>query len=385
MNRTKLKLHRWPESSDLGPLGGAGANVRMCTSAPAITHNIYCEQPYCSADGNRFVMMRRQTPDPYTLHDLLLYEIDTYRVSLLERDMYGVATAAWSGVLFVSIGRGRDARMVRIDLNTLEREELFRWGDIPGETIYTVTADQRHGVGGVVLGPAEFGIVRVDMQTGAWEIIYRSPDICNPHLQYRLGTGDRILVQENRGGLFDENGEMVRLFDPALGAGLMTIDPRGGDRREFPVGPPHTPTTTGHEVWIGHTDHALVTVGKLHSDGKRRGTLLEVSHDWPTARVVSEASERWNHISVSRCGRYFITDCYDHVTTPIIIGSIASGKWRVLCEPRTTGGGGQYSHLHPYMTSDNRWVVFNSDRTGVPQVYIAEVPADLLKELDGVS
>ena len=36
---------------------------------------------------------------------------------------------------------------------------------------------------------------------------------------------------------------------------------------------------------------------------------------------------------------------------------------------------------HAYITSDNKWVVFNSDRTGVPQVYIASIPKGFLEEL----
>jgi Tol biopolymer transport system component len=46
------------------------------------------------------------------------------------------------------------------------------------------------------------------------------------------------------------------------------------------------------------------------------------------------------------------------------------------------GRAARFTHLHPYMTGDNQWVVFNSDRTGVPQVYIAEAPADFLKSLN---
>ena len=55
---------------------------------------------------------------------------------------------------------------------------------------------------------------------------------------------------------------------------------------------------------------------------------------------------------------------------------------RVVCEPTTTGGSAQYTHLHPYMTGDNRWVVFNSDRTGLAQVYIASIPEGFLESLE---
>ena len=36
----------------------------MLTCAPAITQDIYCEQPYCSADGNRLAMLRSYRVGP---------------------------------------------------------------------------------------------------------------------------------------------------------------------------------------------------------------------------------------------------------------------------------------------------------------------------------
>jgi hypothetical protein len=377
----KLKLQSWMESGDLGPLGGAGGNVRMLTSAPALTTNIYCEQPYCSADGNRLALLRYYRLGPGSTAELLLYEISSYRLSLLERDVVGVANAAWSGVLFVSVAKGKTKRLVRFDLNTLEREELFSLSKFPPGGISTVSADSRYGLGGARAKGDNLGIYRLDLRNGKWKIVHQSPDIWNPHLQFRLHTGSRILIQENRGGRVDKTGNWIQVFDPKRGVGLYSIAADGSDRKDFPVGPPHTPRTTGHECWIENTDRVLVTVADFHNDGKNRGTLLECSHDWPKPRVVSTAEHRWNHISASKCGRYFVTDTYQVPSKPIIVGSIRTGKWRVLCEGQTTGGGGQYTHLHPYMTSDNKWVVFVSDRTGLAQVYIAQVPDGFLESL----
>jgi hypothetical protein len=379
---TKPKRHWWYESCDLGPLGGAGGNVRMLTSAPAITTDIYCEQPYCSADGNRLALLRYYRLGPDASAELLVYDIATYRIALLERDVYAVANAAWSGVLFITIGKGSDARLVRHDLNTLEREELFRWGDIPCQGISSVSGDNRYGIGSARTVNGKFGVFRVDLRSGEWKLIHESPDICNPHLQFRLHTGSRVLIQENRGATFDAEGNMTRVCDPARGVGLYSIAAAGSDRRDFPVGPPHTARTTGHECWIENTDRVLVTIGDFHDDGTNRGTLLECSHDRPKPRVVSAAGHRWNHISASKCGRYFVTDTYELRSTPVIVGTIRTGKWCVLCEGHTTGGGGQYTHLHPYMTSDNQWVVFVSDRTGLAQVYVAEMPGEVLRSLE---
>jgi len=253
--------------------------------------------------------------------------------------------------------------------------------------VFTVSGDNRFGLASAPSGTRasdgriNFGIYRVDLQNGANELLYESPEIANPHLQFRLGSGDRIMVQENRGCVVDESGNLTNSCDER-GAGLFSIASDGSDRRDFPVAMPFTPGTTGHECWIGDSERVLVTLAAPYDDGVRCGNVLEVSHEAEKPRVVFDSPHIWNHISASRCGGYFVTDCYQLPDVPIMVGSIATGKTKVLCESKTSGGGAQYSHAHPYMTSDNRYVVFNSDRTGLPQVYIASIPDGFLESLN---
>lgn len=246
----------------------------------------------------------------------------------------------------MTLGGEKDKRLVRFDLNILESEELFAWGDCPAPGLASVSGDQRFGLSSARLKDGNFGIFRINLQNGKWELLYQSPDICNPHLQFRLRTGSKILVQENRGASFDSEGSMIRPCNER-GVGLFFIDAASLERKDFPVGPPLTPSTTGHECWIADTDHVLVTLHQPHSDGQKRGNVMEVTPEWPKARIVFESSNVWNHVSASKCGCYFVTDCYGLPGKPILIGSIRTGKTRILCEPTTTGGGAQYTHLHP--------------------------------------
>ena len=380
---TPKKISWWMESCDIGPAPESGAPIRMCTSAAALTHDVYCEQPYCSEDGNRLAMLRFFDPDWSAPRDLLVYDINRYRVTKLLTDVNGIANAAWSGVLFVTAGRGEDARLYRVDLNTLERSELFPTADLPGGGFASVSADSRWGLSSKQISDENFGIFKTDLQSGRSQLIHQSPDICNPHLQFRLYNASRVLVQENRGGRVDfKTGDTIIACDPKRGVGLYSIAADGSDRKDFPIGPPHSPRTTGHECWIGDTDRVLVTTAEAATIDGRTGSVFEVSHDKPKPRVVFEAKNCWNHISASRDGRFFVTDCYEIPGVPILVGSIKTGKTKVICHARTTGGGGQYSHAHPYLTSHNKHVVFNSDRTGLAQVYIATLPDGLLEELD---
>ena len=391
-----IPLHWWPESSDLlWDRHESGTLVRRLTSAPAITHNIYCEQPYCSSDGGRLALFRTHDANPMTPGELLVYDIRTYKIARLSCGVSGVgagimaiANAAWSGVLFAAVRTETGKRLFRFDLDTLESEDLFPWDAVPGHGVLTVSPDHRFGLSYGLTGRTDavgrptFGVYRVDLQHGGAELIHESPDICNPHLQYRLHSGSRVLIQENRGCTVDALGRTTSSHDER-GVGLYSIASDGSDRREYPVGPPHTPATTGHECWIGDTDRVLVTLQSVHDAGGRRGNVLEATTTGERARVVFDSPFVWNHISASRCGRYFVADSYEVPGVPLLIGSIASGKVRILCNSLTSGGGPQYGHAHPYFTADSKYVVFNSDRTGVPQVYLASVPEEFLGALEG--
>src|SRR5690606_7912074 len=116
-------------------------------------------------------------------------------------------------------------------------------------------------------------------------------------------------------------------------------------------------------------------------DGERCGNIVQARAGWEKPRVVFDSPRIWNHIAASRCGKYYVDDTHEETEIPIIIGSIATGKTRVLCHAHTSVGYPQYTHSHPYLTSDIRHVVFNSDRTGLAQVYCASVPDGFLESL----
>ena len=63
------------------------------------------------------------------------------------------------------------------------------------------------------------------------------------------------------------------------------------------------------------------------------------------------------------------------------VGSLKSGRHRRLIFSRTKYDGNQWAHTHPYLTADNRWLIFNSTRSGHAQVYGAVVPEGFLESL----
>ncbi len=56
---------------------------------------------------------------------------------------------------------------------------------------------------------------------------------------------------------------------------------------------------------------------------------------------------------------------------------VPSGRFGTLCFPQSSMGHPQWSHPHPQFSPDGRSVVFTSDATGIPQVFLARVSDEI--------
>jgi hypothetical protein len=144
------------------------------------------------------------------------------------------------------------------------------------------------------------------------------------------------------------------------------------------VGKPFTTAATGHETWIGKTKEILLTVMADGDYAPDNGNLLAVRAG-ASPRVVAKGY-KFNHLGVSRCGRFFCCDDW-RGTAKIVIGSIRTGKTAVVCESKASMGSPQNTHPHAYLTPDLKWVIFNSDRSGFAHIHAASVPEGMIEEL----
>jgi hypothetical protein len=277
--------------------------------------------------------------------------------------------------------RAADPRktLVQLDLATLEETELCPMADVPPLVSPCVSHDRKWCFGMRNQGPHQYDILRIDLADGSWESIYQDPDICNPHLQTCPGTGD-LLVQHNRGCEFYPDGQMRRLVGNQ-GATLFVIEPDGSNYRQIPVGTPYSDwPATGHECWIGETGWVAYTEARPYNVSVELGNF-RAARPGADASIPITTGYYFNHISVSACGRFFVGDASHLDGVPLVIGSVRTGRCVVLCRSETTPGSPQWIHTHPYITTDNSAVIFNSDRSGVPQVYRIEIPQGLLDGL----
>jgi hypothetical protein len=357
-----------------------GSTVYQVTEDSLSKSNIYCEIPYCSVDSRYFVFSRSNPENGRNRAEYVVCELGTWDMNVGGRGRGGVAITHKGIFYFLRHSDGGSMELVKLNLATGESEVACAFPEpIRARSLGTVSPDGRFYAYGVVTDDKyrEFGIELVDLKTGAREVIDRDPYILNPHPQFEPSEGKQIMVQHNRGGKIDETGKRIRLVGEE-GATLYLLDIADGKRTTLQVGKPYTTPCTGHESWIGDTKEMLLSVSASGDFAAEKGNLLGVRAGEP-ARVVSKGY-RYAHVGTSVCGRYFC--CDDGATGDVVIGSIKTGKNGVVCHSESSFGRAQNTHPHPYLTPDLRWVIFNSDRSGEPQIHAATVPDGMIEGLD---
>jgi len=397
-----MPIHWNLESADRRDDPVSGARIIQLTSAAAISNNIYGEQPYTSPDGRRVVIARCQDFCWDEEGSLLVHELDTLRITMVVRRAKGVrnvCNAAWSGLVYYWTP---ERKLMQLSLMTLAQKEIYAEEDpsvaSPGDGgACSVSPDQRYliwvsprlkGRGAPV-----FQIIRLDLQKKTREVIFEHPEISNPHLQFNPVHGKQILVQNDVGRRLKKDGSVEQY--KASGGRLFVIDADGRNLRVLPV----VDGITGHECFVADTGRVLFSGNWVkqsdydwrHTPRQPRGNLFTALPGDKTPIVFEAPEHRFNHVCASRCGRYFVADSHTgpglfengrFKPVSLVIGSLVTGKFRTLVEnTEGTGGGNQCTHTHPYLTADNRHVIFNDDPAGIPQVFAARIPPGFLESL----
>lgn len=175
------------------------------------------------------------------------------------------------------------------------------------------------------------------------------------------------------------------------GTGLECLYEHGND--EFVV----------HETFLGATGDIVFTVWPYR--------LCRM--DWTTREIQTITEHNAWHIAPNRAGTTVLFDT-NHPDRGIQMVETATGAIRTLCHPAATNGGSQWrtsryalaedfaaarssakaegtlswmeagvdtvygpqwTHPHPSWSRDEKRIAFASDKTGHPQVYVAEIPS----------
>ncbi len=366
------KLSWVNESVDRGPDPLFRAPIRQLTNSSQLSWGIYCEQIYASTDGRRIAFLRRDPAHPKR-QDLWAGDLESFEIARVGPSASGLiaSTPLMDSVYYVRPEGSSGQVLVRFNLRTLELDDVFAFTDCPVPGTPAVSSDERWFASNKHLHDNVLGLYRVDLKASRWEFFHEEKDIYNTHLQFEPSEGRDLLVQQNRGLVIDAQGRWVKLAGDE-GGQLYVVDIDGKNQRFLPLGPPHTGHVDGHQCWIGRTKRVLAAVENSLVQG---GQAIVRPGD-AKAQIIMPGLT-CVHVSASSDGRFMVGN-QGGPERYVYFGSLETGKFVHLCESPCSRSGGHETWDEPYMTPGNRHVIFNSERTGHAELYVAAIPEHVM-------
>ena len=355
-----------------------GILVMRLTSEPCISHHIYPEAPISTPDGKRFIFARRPALALDGKTTFWIADLETLWIrQITDEENASAPVVTPDGKWFYySVER----QVKRMSPLTFERETVF---EIPGELewvggIVSVDYSGTRFLAGARGKSGLYGIAVIEPAAETARIVYEGKDIRNPHGQYSRTPERKVLIQVNNGIVVDGHENILRLVGEK-GASLVVVNDDGSNPVTLKAGFSMVERVQGHQCWVGRQNTVITA---LH----RRD---DISKPWIQDRLVTVvpgeeyrivgAGKGFTHIHTSPDGEWWISD--DNKTGDIYVGSIRTARYRLLHRSGSTFGSPQYTHPHPFFLGDGKTVGWNSDVTGVPQIYAARIPEGFLSTL----
>ncbi len=131
--------------------------------------------------------------------------------------------------------------------------------------------------------------------------------------------------------------------------------------------------STGHFAWLGKTGKLISTVNSPF------GSIATITEGDDEPELVALGGHFWHAVG-SVDGRWIISDT-NWPDVGLILFNAETKLSAPLCASNSANGHPQWTHPHPIFSPDGEYVVFNSDMTGMGQVYAARVPDELREQI----
>jgi hypothetical protein len=180
-------------------------------------------------------------------------------------------------------------------------------------------------------------------------VLVADPNLCHVHAS---PGGHGISF-----GAVDERGKGVQL--------AMEYD--GSNQRVLPT------ADLSHFTWVGKTKRFL-------GAGMWEHRIIHTIEEGQTeSTVVVEGSYFW-HTGISWDPDWTVADT-NWPNEGVMIVNLRTRQYARLCLTENSSGHPQWAHVHPAFSPDGNKVVYTSDRTGICQVYVADVPKEFKDRL----
>jgi len=407
--------------------------VQICNDPARDSEAFYLDMPSWSADSSRLLFFRGASDDGVQAPGCWLCEVQedfAIRPACEYRDGYGNMEygAQHDGHSFGCVlspdgqnlyqlaYRAGQVEVVQIDLNTMAQTTVCATpAPLRARGSLSISADGERIAFGVFLGDgivegAPWGAIIFNVRTGHAHAIEFGNGYRNMHCQYsrnpvaphvhdlclnanlpRLSDGSWLTPPDGSWRWQD-----VPPDADELGSALHVVRDDGANWRVVPIGRDRQMLSGGHCNWRGQGSSIVASVYH-YPPGRWRAPLIEA---YPLP--VTEEAQLWMgihapgaapidltrhvaradacHFGFDESGRHFVSDsdgyataAYSFMYTGTYVEPDGEPPYvtaRYLLLPRTSWKT-QPAHPHPFFSPDGNYVVFQSDFTGRPQVYIA--------------
>jgi len=277
--------------------------------------------------------------------------------------------------------------------------DLFRV-DVDGTNLTQLTESE--GSAGFVMAPQN-DCVYFHRQNALWKVdihTFREEEIITPHGVASMTGGAispdgasyfaQVVTTHDTGGIMrfatdgseaelifeGEKGRFTMHAASPGGAGLLVWQMREGKKTWFLLG------FDGREKGVYTNSYDFAHCTFLGTSERVQGCALPperalvhvgLGEEQPT--TIAQGVYFW-HSASTPDGEWLVADT-NWPDEGLQLVHVPTGIYRPLCDPRSSQGHPQWTHPHPQFSPDGRYVLFNSDRTGIPQIYLAQVPDDL--------
>jgi len=324
-----------------------GAVMVRLTAAPLFSTNLYFEHQSFLSDDKALLFLSQRYPGRGVPWDVFRVDEDGRNLTQLtdEDHPLGHPIPAWNRRLVYGVKRNI---LISLDPDTFEETEIACCDEATGFGACTLSGDGTYFFAVATLKDGTRAVAR--LRTDGAEAV----TICH-------GMPYNHIVANPAKPEFTFSGQSA----PEIRQGMYVSDFDGDRVRPFPF------QQFAHCAWLGRT-------------GRMQGTLLPPGHavmtitsDDTEPKLTASGPYFW-HSAASSDAKWIVADTnWPDVGLQLI--HVESGRYGCPC--KTLGSNGDWTHPHPSFNRKGTKVVFTSDRTGLPQVYLVTIPDHLREEI----